>query len=474
MGKVAIIGAGLSGLATAFRLSVAVPGVRIRVLENDTRTGGNIGTLDRDGFRVEMGPNGFLDSKPGTMKLCRDLGLADRLILASEGSRKNRYVFWNGQIHKLPGSPLSLLTTPLLTIRGKIELLAEPFRRVPANPKPDESVATFAKRRMGKEAATVFMDALVTGIHAADPERLSVRAAFPRLAKFEAENGGVLRGVLASGRQKKRDALARGEKPTPQQMWSFREGLRVLTDTMRDRLSTSITVGVPVKKLCRNGDGWTVHADGQTRFHADAVVLTCPAYEQAACLADLDPKLAEDLNAIDYNKIAVVALGYKQADCPGDLDGFGYIAPQGTRRDVLGVQWCSSIFPDRAPPGFVLWRVLCGGVKRADVYDWDDETLLRKCHAEMQLALHVRGAPVFTQVVRWPKAIPQYNLGHLDRVQRIEDAVNKRAGLFVTGNAFHGVTMNDVTEQAERVANQVRDFLTKYEHKPAIRGHNSC
>jgi oxygen-dependent protoporphyrinogen oxidase len=188
-------------------------------------------------------------------------------------------------------------------------------------------------------------------------------------------------------------------------------------------------------------------------------VLTAPAPDQAAVVADLAPKLAEDLAGIAYNRIAVVALGYRRADVPGDLDGFGYIAPQNTKRDVLGVQWCSSIFPDRAPPGFVLWRVLCGGASRPDVFDLDDDSLVRACHAEMRHALGVTGEPVFRHVVRWPRAIPQYHVGHLDRVARIEAAVAQLPGLFVTGNAFHGVAMNDVTEQAELTADMVAAYL---------------
>ena len=459
MPRVVIVGAGLSGLAVAFRLRRAIPGVELTVLESRSRPGGNVWTVPRDGFRVECGPNGFLDTKPSTLQLCRDLGLGDRLITATEAARKNRFVFVGEKLHKLPGSPLGILTTPLLSTSGKLALLAEPFRRKPRSTPADESVAAFARRRFGKEAADVFIDALVTGIHAGDPERLSVRAAFPRLAACEAEAGSVLRGVLRSQRQKRRGAAGRGEKPAPPRMWSFREGLRVLVQALAEQSGTSVTTGAPVRRLERTPAGWTVRGDGRDTWPADAVVLTCPAYEQATILADLDPTLAAELDAIPYNRIAVAALGYRQADVPGVPDGFGYIAPQNTRRDVLGVQWCSSIFPDRAPPGFVLWRVLCGGVNRADAYDWDDDTLVRRCHEEMKLALGVRGGPVFREVVRWPRAIPQYVVGHLERVGRIEAAAANHPGLFLTGNALRGVALGDVTEQAELTAGRVAAFL---------------
>lgn len=459
MKQVVVVGGGLAGLSVAFRLRGLHPTLGLSVLEPQARPGGNIGTELSDGFRVETGPNGFLDSKPGTMRLCRDLGLGDKLIPASEGSRKNRFVFAGGKVEKLPGSPLGILTTRLLSPAGKLAMLSEPFRRRPGSTPPDESVAAFARRRFGREAADIFVDALVTGIHAADPEKLSVRAAFPRLVEFERKHGGVLRGFLASMRQKKREAADRGEKPQPQRMWSFREGLGELVRVLAEQVP--VTTGVRVSRVERSGNGWLVHGEGRDSWPADAVVVTSPAFETAGILSDLDPEMAGELAGIPFCKVAVAALGYRQTDVPGTLasDGFGYIAPQNTKRDVLGVQWCSSIFPDRAPPGFVLWRVLCGGASRPDIFDLPDEELVRRCHAEMQLAMGVTAPPSFVRIVRWPRAIPQYHIGHLDRVLRIESRVGRFPGLFLTGNSYHGIAMNDVTAESERIASEVRTFL---------------
>ena len=452
MRNVLVIGGGLSGLTTAYRLGTAA---HVTVFESQSRAGGNLRTTTSpDGFRVEWGPNGFLDGKPATLQLCKDLGLGEQLVAASEGSRTNRYVYWNGAINKLPGGPLGLLTTPLLSVRGKLELLAEPLRRRAKAGSPDESVRAFATRRMGKEAATVFMEALVTGVHAADPGKLSVRAAFPRLAAFEADAGSILRGVLHSGKAKRREAEARGEKSPPQRMWSFRGGLQTLIDALRDRLVGNLVSGAAVQRLERRADGrWRLTTDAGV-YDGDAVVLTCPAHEQARLLADIDTTLAGELAGIGSNRIAVVALGYRAADAPTP-DGFGYIAPISLKRDAIGVQWCSSIFPDRAPPGFVLWRALCGGELRPELVDLDDATLTRRAHAEMRATMKVTGDPVFTQVVRWPRAIPQYHLGHLDRVARVDAAMARLPGLFVTGNAFKGVAMNDVVEQAGLTAARV-------------------
>jgi oxygen-dependent protoporphyrinogen oxidase len=458
--RVVIVGGGLSGLSVAFRLRERRPDVQITVLEKHLTAGGNIATLDRDGFRVECGPNGIFDAKPATLQLCRDLGLGDRLIAGSEAARKNRYLFLNGKLRALPGSLGSFITSPVLSWRGKLSLLLEKYRKRPDRLPADESVAAFARRRAGKEVATVLADAVVTGIHAGDPDLLSVNAAFPRLIQFEREFGSVMRGFTAAGRQRRKEAAARGEKAQPQRLWSFREGLQVLVNVLRDRLGDAVVTGVGVRRVDRADNRWRVLSDGkEDGWDADAVVLTAHAHEQAAMVESLDPGLAFEMWHIPYNRIAVVAVGYRQADVPQRFDGFGYIAPQNTRRDVLGVQWCSSIFPDRAPPGMLLWRALCGGWHRGDMVDWPDDRLVEAVRNELQLATGVTAAPVFVQVVRWPAAIPQYLVGHLDRVRRIEERVAKYPGLFVGGNAYHGVAMNDCTEQALALAERVAGYI---------------
>jgi oxygen-dependent protoporphyrinogen oxidase len=455
MPRIVIVGGGLSGLAAAFRLRQQLPAAELVLLERQPAVGGNVGTDHANGFAVERGPNGLFDAKPHAIQLCRDLGLSDQLIAATEGSRKNRFLFLKDRLHRLPADPLGLLRTPVLSLRGKLAMLAEPFRRKPKRPPDDESVAAFARRRFGKEAADVFLDALVTGIHAGDPERLSVRAAFPRLPKFEAECGSVIRGFLRAAKERRRAAETRGEKPQPQRMWSFRAGLQVLVDTLKERLGSVVQTGAAVRRVEKTADGWLVRGDGADSWSADVVMLTTPAYHQAEALADLDAELATEVSGIRYNAVSVVALGYREADAPHRPDGFGYIAPQNTRRDVLGVQWCSSTFPDRAPPGFVLWRALCGGVNRPDVAALPDDELVRAVHAEMRVTMGVTGGPAFARIVRWPRAIPQYEIGHPRRVARVAQLAGRYRGLFLGGNAYHGVAMSDCCEQAELLSARV-------------------
>lgn len=461
MPHVVVVGGGLTGLSVAFRLRQLSPAVTVSVLEPRDRPGGNIGTEEHGGFRVERGPNGFLDRTPALPNLVRDLGLSDQLIAASEGSRKNRFLFLNGKLQKLPRGPLGLLTSPLLSPRGKWQLFTEPWRKRPANVPTDESIATFVTRRAGQQAADVFADALVTGIHGGDPAQLSVAATFPRLPIMEREAGSIIRGFQRAAKQRRRDALAKGAAPPgPFRMWSFRAGLGLLVEALAGSLGPAVRCGVTAQRIARADSGWLIHTESES-FAADAVVLACPAYVQAELVASLDGELARDISAIPYNRIAVVALGYRQADCPLAPDGFGYIAPQNTRRDVLGVQWCSAIFPDRAPPGCVLWRALCGGVHRGELLDLSDEALARAVHAEIRLAMGVRGEPVFQRIVRWPRAIPQYVIGHLDRVARIEASAARHAGLFLSGNAYRGVAMGDCVEQGEFVAARVAGLVNR-------------
>jgi oxygen-dependent protoporphyrinogen oxidase len=387
------------------------------------------------------------------------------LVSASEGAERNRYLFLNGALRPLPSSFASFLTSPLLSWHGKLGLLAERFRR-PRRGGGEESVAAFAQRRAGKEAAEVLADALVTGIYAGDPALLSIRAAFPRLTAMEEQYGSVMKGFGQAARQRRQEAATRGEPYQRPRMWAFREGLRLLIETLTDRLPQRPLYTVGVRRLergSRNGDrpGWVVAGDGADSWLADAVVLACPAYQQAALLADLDGELAEKIGGIPYNRLAVIALGYRRADVPGDLNGFGYIAPQRTRRDLLGVQWCTSIFPQRASAGNVLLRAMCGGWHRPEMVGWDDDRLLAAARQELSQTMHIQAPPLFHTIIRWDRAIPQYHLGHLERVAWIEEWVTRYPGLFLAGNAYHGVALNDCTEQAVVVADRVRQFLAR-------------
>lgn len=442
-----------------------MPKIVVTVIEEASRPGGAAWTLREDGFQVEIGPNGFLDSKPTTMDLARDLGLGDKLVPASDESSTNRFLFHGGSLMRLPTSLFGLLKSDLLSCRGKLGLFLERFRRRKHSPSADESIADFARRRGGAEVAELLADAVVTGIFAGDPHLLSLSACFPRLAAFEKEYGSVLQGFAQAARLRRKESQQTGKpKPGPTQMWSFSGGLRLLSETLAGALREPPLLGVSVRRIEKSGDRarptWIVHGAGQERWSADAVVLACPAYRQAALLADLDAALAEDVGGIAYNRVAVVALGYRRQDVPKALDGFGFIAPQHQKRDLLGVQWCSSIFPGRAPEGAVLLRALCGGWQRADVPGLDDERLLATARHELRLVQGITALPVFHRIVRWDRAIPQYHVGHLSRLDRLDRRLALHPGLFLAGNAYKGVALNDCTEQAGILADRLVRYIS--------------
>ncbi len=462
--KIIIVGAGVSGLSAAYRLQARLPTAEVRVIEANDRPGGSAWTLRESGFVVEIGPNGFLDTKPTTYNLAREIGLADQLVQSSESAAKNRFLFFGDQLKQLPGGLGAFLRTDLLSWRGKFSLLWERFRskRIDTS---DESIDAFARRRAGNEAADVFADALVTGIYAGDPKLLSLPACFPRIAELEREYGSVMKGFAGAAKKRRAEAKAQGVAyQRAGKLWSFQGGMRTLIEQMTSKLRRPPEFGVAIRSIRRSAGSWSVLGEGKDAFDADAVVLTCPAWKQAELLADVDVGLAQHVAAIPYNRVAVVAMAFRKSDVPTTTDGFGFIAPQNTRRDLLGVQWCSSTYPNRAPDGTVLMRAMAGGWHRPDIVDWDDAKLLTAMRAELRLAMKITAEPIFHQIIRWNRAIPQYHLGHIDRVARIETDCAKYPGLFLGGNAYRGVALNDCVEQGDVVAGRIAEFLRTDEH----------
>jgi oxygen-dependent protoporphyrinogen oxidase len=463
MAQVVIVGAGISGLATAYHLQELLPQAEITVLEAQPRPGGTIWTERRDGFQVELGPNGFPDAKLSTLKLCKKLDLMSELVAAGPEA-KVRYLYLNGRLHRVPSSVWQLLRSPLLSWGTKWRLFAEGWqpRRTETT---DESVYDFVARRVNTEVADILADALVTGVYAGDPKLLSMAASFPRVTQWESDYGSVRKGLGQMARARRTEAAALGlEIPKRSGLFSFKRGMRFLIEMLAIKLRKPPQFSTAVRGITHRTDQpgkppWIAATDGQHHWQADAVVLTCPAYRQAAMLADLDPDLADVMLQIPYSPAVVVALGYKINFLPEDLKAFGYITPQRTRRDVLGVQYCSSIFPDRAPPGSLLLRAICGGWHRRNITVWDDDQLSLAVRREMRQILGITERPVFMHITRWDRAIPQYHLGHLDRVTQIESLAQRHPGLFLGGNAYHGVSLNDCTEQGELLARKVAEYL---------------
>jgi oxygen-dependent protoporphyrinogen oxidase len=466
MKRVVVVGGGISGLATAYRIvegakALGLP-LTLTVLEGEPRVGGKIVTERREGFTVEGGPNGFLDGKPETLRLARDVGLGDALLPSSDAARR-RFVFRHGALHALPESPPAFFRSRLMSVPGRLRIIAEPFIR-PAPPELDESLAEFGTRRLGAEAVDALLDPMVSGVYAGDPQRLSVWACFPRIKELERDHGSLIRALFAVQRQH-RKALASGRQVAAAggpggpsgKLTSFKEGTQLLVDRLHDKLGASVRVGTPARSITgAAGGGYQVRLDGGGALDADAVVLACPAYSAAELLETMAPESARAAREIPYAPAVVVALGFERAAVANPLDGFGFLIPKSERRRILGSLWTSSIYPGhRAPDGRILLRTIVGGARNPELTGLPEDELVALVRAELESILGIDATPVFREVFRWPVAIPQYNVGHRERVRRIDEGLLPHPRLVLTGNAYRGVGINDCTREAELAASKV-------------------
>jgi len=453
---IAVVGGGVSGLAVTFHLrrQLAARGDRteVRCLEASARPGGNIATSTVDGFTCEWGPNGFLDNEPATLELIRDLGISDRLLRSNQAAAR-RFVFRKGRLRLLPGGPLSFLTSGVLSPLGKLRVLCEPFG--PGPPRDgDESVFGFASRRIGTEAASVLVDAMVSGIFAGDARNLSLRAAFPKMWEMESEHGSLLRAMKARRRARKSgDAKRSGGPAGPGgTLTSFKTGMRELIDGLAAAVSPALRTGCRVERIVAPGDGgYRVHLADGAPVDAAAVVLACPAWFAADAVASLDPEMSEAMAAIPSAPVAVVHLGYRGGDLNEIPVGFGFLAPRGEGVRILGCLWSSSIFEGRAVDDRVLLTCMVGGATDPEALALSDDELVDVARRDLATCMRVVAEPVLRRVFRHPRGIPQYTLGHPARVATIERRLERFPGLTACGNSYRGISVNACALEAPRV-----------------------
>lgn len=448
--KIAVVGGGIAGLATALAVRDRDPQADVVVLEASSRAGGNLRTERLHGCLVEAGPNGFLDNAPDTLALVKRLGLDERLMPSSDSAR-HRFIFRGGRLHALPTSPLGFLTNPLLSRAGRLRVLGEPFIRRRRSD-GDESIHAFAARRLGTEAAAVLIDSMVTGIFAGDADRLSLAACFPLMVEMERTHGSLMRAMVARRRQRRTGSPAPMGGPAGR-LTSFVGGVQDLVDAAVAALGAqTIHTRAPVVEV-RPTDGgpWRLRLESGTELHADAVALAAGAAVTANLLGRLDAELAGALRAIPTAPVAVVAVGLHRARSRA-LDGFGFLVPPGEALGILGALWDSSIFPNRAPDDQMLVRVLIGGARDPESVRLDDEALVARALQGLHAALGPSLDVAWTSTVRHSIGIPQYTLGHPDRLQTIERRLLSLPGLVVTGNSYRGVSINACLTDAGRTA----------------------
>jgi oxygen-dependent protoporphyrinogen oxidase len=453
---IAIIGGGITGLTAAWRLQQR--GFSVTVFEAGDRCGGVIGTVKQDGYLVERGPNTILETNPIIAEMIDAFGLRDRLLPSNPAADK-RFIVRGGQPVNMPSGPVGMMTTKLFSLRAKLGVLAEPFcKKGPAD--LDESLADFVRRRLGREFLDYAINPFVAGIYAGDPEKLSVREAFPRLRAIEQEYGSLIIGQIRGAKaRKKRGEMSRQNA----NKLSFDDGLQVLTDALEDHLGTAIHRQSAVEQI-RLGDDrqWTVRAaDSEQIF--DTVLLALPAHRSAQIRVEKEGMVCDSLKPLDeilYPPVASVALGFHRDQVKHLLDGFGALIPEVEKMKILGTIFSSSLFPNRAPDGHVLLTSYLGGTRAPElVRGKSHEELCATTLEDLRKLYGITGNPTFSFSTNYEKAIPQYNVGFGKYRDAMTAAENLLSGLFLAGHSRDGISVGDSIESGDRVAGKIDKYL---------------
>ena len=466
MKRVVIIGGGISGLAAAYRLKQTASDVSITLLESDNRLGGKIVTDRVDGFVIEGGPDTFLSYKPRGLGLCRELGLEDRLHGTHEKIRRT-FVMRHGKLYDLPEGLTGLIPsrfgpmikTNLISPLGKLRMGLDFF--IPAKSlNGDESLAQFVTRRLGRELYDRMIEPLMRGIYAGDGAQLSLAATFPQLRQTEIDHGSLVKGMLAA---KKNTVASNSSKPGAKKWAAFltpTTGLAEIVEALQARLTDiDLRLSTRVKRVRKNSATYTIDLDSGETLSADAVIIATPSYVTADLIADLDSEMATALRGIPYASTITVSVAYPLRDIPHSLNGYGYIIPSAEGRSILACTWTSTKFPHRAPEGYGLIRAFIGRAGDDESINLSDEKLLQMVRDELQQVLGITAAPKLYRIFRWPQAMPQYTLGHLDRLAVIDRQLIDHTGLFVAGNAYRGIGIPDCIASGETAATHAAKYL---------------
>ena len=449
--QVVVIGAGISGLACALRLKEL--GISVRVLEAAENPGGVISTIHENGFLFESGPQSF-QLMPELRELIRAAGLESEILEAD--MHTPRYILRNGKLLLAPMSPPALITTSLLSVGSKMRVFSEPFRRSQPSAAPDESLADFVRRKFGTEILEYLAGPFVSGVFAGDPEKLSVRSAFPTMALWESEYGSVIRGAMKSrgGSERVRPTLA-----------SLKQGMSSFLPALAAKLGDSLSTSTPANSISRAAESvWRIrysHAGQESEIQATAIVLAIPAYEAAKLLAPLvRPALSTALSGIPYAPVAVVAQAYHREHVGHALSGFGFLIPRSSKLRTLGVIWNSSLFPGRCPPGMVLITSFLGGATDPALVTLNEPEIAQQVQKDIGNLLQITHPPVAQHIWRHSRALPQYNLGHAQRVAAIRGELANLPGIFIAGNYLDGPSMGNCVAQAFTTAKSLHEYLS--------------
>lgn len=440
--------------------------LEVILLEASDRLGGSIATERVGDFLVEAGPDSFISEKPWALRLCERLGIASRLISASEG-RQKIYVVHKGRLQPLPEgffllAPTRLwplLWSPLFSWRGKLRMACDLF--LPrANGGGDESLASFVRRRFGREVLERVAQPLVGGIYAADPEKLSLAATMPRFLEMERTSRSVIRAMRSEGKRRSSQEQQAGSGAGWSLFVSLVGGMQELVDALAEQLPVGAAqLGKKVTRLAQDETKrkWVVTTNWPEKIEADGLILATPAYTGAALLSAAAPELAQELEAVPYASTATVNLAYHREDVPHPLDGFGFVVPAVEGRRIIACTFSSVKYPGRTPEGCVLLRAFVGGALQPALFSQDDRAMESDVRRELATLLGIGAAPIFCRIHRHPLSMPQYKVGHLELVRRIDEKLERFTGLQLAGNVYYGVGIPDCIRSGEAAAERLLD-----------------
>ncbi len=468
--KVAVVGGGITGLAAAHKLQEqgqqrGIP-LEVTVYEKLATLGGKIATEKHGDLTIEGGPDCFLRQKPWAAQLARQIGLADQLMGTNDDRRKT-FVLNNGRLTPLPDGVMLIIPTriwPFVTsgliswpgkMRMGMDLLIPPYQG-----ESDESIADFVRRRLGHEALDKIAEPLLSGIHVSDPEEQSLLATFPRFRTLEQKNGSLIKGMLAQRRNGGGSHAAQESGPTSIFI-TLREGVGQLVDALQASLGPGVLqTGKAVIEIQRRElAGYTLALQDGSRVSVDAILLATPANVSTQLVAGLLPELSNLLAAIRFVSTATISLAYRKTDLTRPLDGFGFVVPQREKRRVSACTWVTTKFRYRAPDDTAILRCFVGGPGQEDTVDYEDADLLDLVGSELERFMGLRARPFFHRIFRWHKSHPQYDVGHLNHMQKINDQVLRLPGLYLAGSSYDGVGIPDCIRQGQAAAEKMAEFL---------------
>lgn len=454
MNKIVIIGGGISGLAGAHRVLELSPAAQVTILEASDRLGGTIQTEHRDGFLIERGPDSFISEKPHAIALAKRLGIESQLIQTNEEYRRS-FIVREGRLRAVPeGFQLMapsrmwpFITSDIFSIAGKMRMAADLLLpRKSANGSTDESLASFVRRRLGEEALARMAQPMVGGIYTADPETLSLRATLPRFLDMEQKHRSLILAMLRQGKAQKI-----GTSGARYSLFvSFERGMQVLVDPL-SRINADLRLSTRAQRLAFD-QGWTITTDKDEQIKADAVLLAVPAYIAASLLSDIDARLGEKLRAIKYASTATINFGYRRAAIKHPLNGFGFVVPFIEKRSLIACTFSSVKFSGRAPDGHVLLRAFAGGALQPEIFALDELEMSRRVEADLRELLGISEDPLFVETAKWERSMPQYEVGHIDRINEIEKLASELPGLSLAGNSYRGAGIPDCIRSGEAAA----------------------